>query len=137
MSFDKLGIAVHDFPCDTVAHSYKSNQPPSFCLFEAQALEWVIGLRIALGIEDAHTTLMHPLDDAKYWMKMTAKVYLTSPGRIESPIKVRVLLDPFAQDSHIFLGAPLPEDGPQFGSWLKVVLTSINNNVRTYKAVLR
>lgn len=105
MSFDKLGIAVHDFPCDTVAHSYKSKPAAKLLFVRGSGLgmghrvthcPWNRGCRMCkLG----HHTLMHPLDDAKYWMKMTAKVYLTSLGRIESPIKVRVLLDPFAQYS--------------------------------------
>lgn len=86
----------------------------------------------------AHHTLMHPLDaNLKYWVKMTAEAFLHSPGKIEPAVKVRVLLNPMAQDSCIYFGHPLPAYDPQFGSFLKVVLTSTNNNVRTYTATLR
>lgn len=96
---------------------------------------WQTGCRVC---KLAHHTLMHPLDTSQsYRTKMTAEAFLHSPGKIEPAVKIRVLLNPMAQDSCIYLGHPLPKYNPQFGPFFKVVLTSTNNNVRTFTTIVR
>ncbi|XP_061391738.1 uncharacterized protein LOC133327189 [Musca vetustissima] len=85
-----------------------------------------------------HHTLLHPLDTLrKSWLSMTAEVYLYSKGFVDPAVKVRVLLDPRAQDSTIHLGGPLPKFREIPKSMIQVVLTSTTNSVRTYSTGLR
>lgn len=65
---------------------------------------------------------------------MTAEVMMHLPGLDETPRKVRVLIDPLYDESTLELGSP--SNFVMYPSPATVVLTSTNNNVRTYTAKL-
>lgn len=83
----------------------------------------------------AHHTWLHPLDvNREVWLRMTAEVMMHLPGLDETPRKVRVLIDPLYDESSLELGSP--SNFVMYPSPATVVLTSTNNNVRTYTAKL-
>ncbi|XP_058975926.1 uncharacterized protein LOC131803798 [Musca domestica] len=94
---------------------------------------WNEGCRVC---NFAHHSLLHPLDNRReVWLSMTAEVFIHFPGLDETPQKVRVLIDPLREESTLQMG--LPSQGPLYPSPVRVVLTSTNNNVRTYTTNLK
>ncbi|XP_075169275.1 uncharacterized protein LOC142241386 [Haematobia irritans] len=84
-----------------------------------------------------HHTMLHPMDlYRRVWLQMSAIVLLKIPGKLDTPIEVKAILDPYAEDSSIFFGWPVLHRGRQFGPTINVVLTSTNNNVRTLTTTL-
>ncbi|XP_059216933.1 uncharacterized protein LOC131994271 [Stomoxys calcitrans] len=101
---------------------------PDFCLNCLSMSHTVLNCPLQTGCpkcNNPHHTLLHPINlHQKLWVRMTAAMMLTSPGKIDSPVLVRAFLDPFAESSSTFFGYPLPLAKQDIGLNLPVVLSS-------------